>query len=203
MRAGVLGGTFDPPHLGHLRLAEGARDHLQLDAVVFVPAGNPYRKAARGVTPAALRLRLLEAALEDVPWAQISTLEVDRPGPSYTDETLEQLIAQHGSAPGSTDSWWFIAGSDVLADLPYWHDPRRLVELARLAVAPRPPMGRVVPPETLRAIPDIEARIDWLPLAPLDIASTAVRGEIASGEWSGGLVPARVRALIEELGLYR
>ncbi len=204
MRVGVLGGTFDPPHFGHLRLAEGAREHLRLDVVVFVPAGNPYRKAARAVTPAPVRLRLLEAALAGVTWAQISTLEVDRPGPSYSDETLGQLIAERGVQGESDDAWWFIAGSDVLADLPHWHDPRRLVELARLAIAPRPPLGRVVPPETLRVLPDIEGRIDWLPFAPLDLASTAVREEIASGglgrkRW----LPDRVGALIGELGLYR
>ncbi|MFN8640054.1 MAG: nicotinate (nicotinamide) nucleotide adenylyltransferase [Dehalococcoidia bacterium] len=197
---GVLGGTFDPPHLGHLRLAEVAREHLRLDVVVFVPAGNPYRKAAQKGTPAHLRVRLLRAALEGMAWAEVSTVEVDTPGPSYSDETLALLAA---ARPGIDTGWWFIAGSDVLADLPHWHDPRRLVELARLAIAPRAPGGRHVPAATLHAIPGIEGRIDWLPLSPLDVSSTVVRNGIAAGDSSAGVLNPRVRSLIEELGLYR
>ncbi|MFN8639636.1 MAG: nicotinate-nicotinamide nucleotide adenylyltransferase [Dehalococcoidia bacterium] len=103
---GVLGGTFDPPHLGHLRLAEVAREHLRLDVVVFVPAGNPYRKAAQKGTPAHLRVRLLRAALEGMAWAEVSTVEVDTPGPSYSDETLALLAA---ARPGIDTGRWFIA----------------------------------------------------------------------------------------------
>ena len=196
MRTGVLGGTFDPPHRGHLRLAEAARAQLALDRVVFMPAGDPYRKAGRRVSPREVRLRLVEAAVADLPWAGVSTLEIDRSGPSYTDETLAVLARDGGD-------WWFIAGADVLRDLPHWRDPRLLVEIARLAVAERPPAGRVVPEEALRAVPGIEGRIDWLEMVPLDVSSTELRARVRRGADVGEWLPERVRVLIDELGLYR
>ncbi|MCC6236295.1 MAG: nicotinate (nicotinamide) nucleotide adenylyltransferase [Dehalococcoidia bacterium] len=196
VRVGVLGGTFDPPHLGHLRLAEAARDQLRLDRVIFMPAGDPYRKAARAVTPAAVRLALVRAAAADLPWAEVSDIEVERAGPTYTDETLSVLARDGGE-------WWFIIGADVLADLPHWRDPQRLVAVARLAVAVRPPAPRLVPREAARAVPGIEDRIDWLDMQPVDVSSTELRRRIAMGESTGSWLPPRVRALIEELGLYR
>jgi nicotinate-nucleotide adenylyltransferase len=196
VRTGVLGGTFDPPHAGHLRLAEAAHEQLRLDAVLFVPAGEPYRKADRLVSPSDVRMRLVEAATMDLPWATVSAVEVDRHGPSYTVETLEVLTVAGGD-------WWFIAGADVLLDLPQWHRPQRIIELARLAIAVRPPRGKHVPARTRAALPGIEARIDWLALPPLDISSSDLRRRIAEGASTEGLLPPRVRALIDELRLYR
>jgi nicotinate-nucleotide adenylyltransferase len=192
----VLGGTFDPPHRGHLALAAAAHEQLRLDRVLFVPAGVPYRKAAAAVTAASVRLRLVEAATAGLPWGEVSAIEVVRPGPTYTHETME-VLTRDGA------DWWFIAGADVLADLPHWRDPVRLVELARLAVVARPPVGRRVPPETALAIPGIEGRIDWLELKPLDVSSTAIRQGVAAGADSSEWLTEPVRALIAELGLYR
>lgn len=196
MRVGVLGGTFDPPHVGHLRLAEAAREQLKLDRVVFMPAGDPYRKAGRAVTPADVRLVLVRAAVAGLPWAEVSGIEVERPGPTYSDETLS-VLARDGGA------WWFIIGADVLVDLPHWHNPRRLVEVARLAVAVRPPAARRVPEETSRAVPGINERVDWLEMQVTDVSSTEIRRRVRAGESTEPWLAPRVRTLIDELELYR
>src|SRR5262245_14582205 len=133
MHTGVLGGTFDPPHLAHLVLAAAARRALNFDRVLFVPAGDPWRKADRGVTPAELRVRMVEAAIAPLAWASLSRIEVDRDGPSYAAETMEALAVEGGAG----DEWWFILGADALADLPHWHEPERLLAASRLALASR------------------------------------------------------------------
>lgn len=196
-RTGILGGTFDPPHLAHLVLATNARHDLMLDEVLFVPAGDPYRKADREVSPPAARLRMIEAAVAELPWAAVSTVEVDREGPSFTTDTLEELVAVAGD-------WWFILGSDALADLPYWKEPRRIVELVRLGLAIRP--GQTddleIPQATRTAVPDIEARIDRIEMPLLEVSSTDLRQRVRDGRPTDYLLPAPVRAAIDELGLY-
>ncbi len=195
-RTGVLGGTFDPPHLAHLVLAAAAREALDLDRVLFVPAGEPWRKADREVTPAKLRFEMTVAAVEPYEWAEVSRIELDRDGPSYAAETMAALAADG-------EQWWFILGTDALADLPAWHEPLALIASARLAVAVRPPAEFVVPAETVAALPGIEARIDAVPMVALDISSTDVRNRIRSGESTDVLVPEGVRAVIDRAGLYR
>jgi nicotinate-nucleotide adenylyltransferase len=123
-------------------------------------------------------------------------VELQREGPTYTDETLEALADDGGE-------WWFIAGADVLTDLPHWRDPRRLIEVARLAVAVRPPETRTVPAATIRAVPGVESRIDWLDMPPLEVSSTELRRRVAAGEPTSPWLSERVRALVDELGLYR
>lgn len=196
MRIGLLGGTFDPPHLGHLALAAAAHRALDLDRVLFAPAGDPYRKAARQVSPPEVRLRLVEAAVAPFPWAEVSTIDLDEPGPTYTAETLARLSAAGGE-------WWFVVGEDVLVDLPNWREPARIVEYARLAVAARPPLEGRVPPATLAAIPGIEERVDWIELPPLEVSSTELRRRIAAGEAADLWLPEGVREVVERLGLYR
>ena len=195
-RTGVLGGTFDPPHLAHLVLAAAAREALGLDRVLFVPAGNPWRKADREVTPAAVRLDLVRAAAEPFAWAEVSTVEVDRDGPSYAAETMEALAVAGGE-------WWFILGSDALADLPHWHEPRRLLAAARLAVAVRPPPTLRIAEATLAALPGVEARVDAVPMPALDVSSTDLRARIRDGRTTEVLIPEAVRARIDAHGLYR
>lgn len=167
--------------------------------MLFIPAGDPYRKASRRVSPAEVRLRMVTAAIADLPWAEVSRVEIDRPGPSYSDQTIEELAADGGE-------WWFIAGADVLEDLPHWRDPGRLIAAARLAIAVRPPAGRAVPRATLERFPNIESRIDWLDLPPLEVSSTAVRRRVADARGARDVeswVPGPVRAIIDELELYR
>jgi len=196
-RIGMLGGTFDPPHNAHLALAEAARATLDLDRVVFVPAGDPWRKRDRAVTPAAARVEMVRAAVARLPWAAVSTVEVDREGPSYTAETLEALVA-----PG--EEWWFILGADALADMPYWSEPQRILECARLAVARRPDSeGPLLSGEVRRAMPGIEGRVDFIVMPQMDVSATEIRRRVASGESTDHLLPHAVREVMERLELYR
>lgn len=196
-RVGVLGGTFDPPHLAHLALADAARIELRLDRVIFVVAGDPWRKSDRTITPAAQRLEMVRAAIARLDWAEVSTIEVDREGPSYTAETLEGLVHPD-------EDWWFILGADALADMPAWKAPRRIVAAARLAVARRPAMDApLVTPALREAIPGIEVHIDVVEMPPLAISSTDIRRRVRLGESTDDLLPAPVREVIDRLGLYR
>lgn len=197
-RVGVLGGTFDPPHIAHLAIGAAAKHALGLDRVIFLPAGDPWRKADREVTPGTVRLRMLAAALEPLDWAEISTLELDREGPSYITETLPLLVA---AEPGA--SWWFILGDDALEDMPHWHEPDRLLELARLALIWRPPGRPVVPEAVLARFPTLEARLDIVPMAPLDLSSTQIRERVRDGGSTEVLAPEGVRAIVDALQLYR
>ena len=189
-RLGVFGGTFDPPHLGHLLLAECARETLGLDTVLFVPACVPPHKANGRVSPAPVRVRLLRAALAGTGF-RLSTLELTRPGPSYTIDTLDLVHAQN---PGS--QLWLLVGADSLVDLPTWRDPAGIVHRARLAVAARPGVraGRVAP--------KVRARLDWLPNVPVAIASRDLRARVAAGRSIRFLVPPKVERLVAQLGLY-
>ncbi len=201
MRSGVLGGTFDPPHLAHLVLAAAARRALALDRVLLVPAGDPWRKAGSGVSPAADRLALTRAAVEDaLPWAEVSDVEVRRAGPSYTAETLEEL---HAESP--RNEWWFILGWDALADLPNWREPGRILELARLALAARGDAAEDVslPRAAAEAFPDLAARVDRVLIPQLDVSASELRRRLREGEPTAPLLPPGVRRLIAERGLYR
>jgi nicotinate-nucleotide adenylyltransferase len=130
---GVLGGTFDPIHIGHLVVAEEARTKLGLSEVLFVPAGQPWLKQGHSITPAAHRVEMVRRAIADNPYFKLSTLEVERPGPSYTVDTLTLLQDQlSGEA-----SLFFIIGRDTLAELPLWKEPEKVVQLCRLVVPPR------------------------------------------------------------------
>jgi nicotinate-nucleotide adenylyltransferase len=200
LRTGMLGGTFDPPHLAHLALAAAARHTLELDRVLFVPAGDPWRKSnRREITPGVLRVLMLEAALSSVPWAAIDDIELRREGPSYTTETIEVLAADGGE-------WWFIMGADALADMPQWHEPWRIVTAARLAVARRPGEdgpAALVTPELRAVAPGVEGRIDLVPFPLLEISSTDLRERVRDGRPTEFLLPEAVRAVIDEYGLYR
>lgn len=195
-RIGMLGGTFDPPHLAHLALAEAARDQLHLDRVVFVPAGDPWRKRDHDVSPAEARLAMLRAAVEPLPWATISTVEIDRSGPSYTADTLTELVM-----PG--EQWWFIVGADALADMSHWHEPERIIDLARLAVAARAGDRPELDDALRGAMPGIEDRIDFIEMAPMRVSSTDIRQRIREGRHTEGSLPSGVRIVAETLRLYR
>jgi nicotinate-nucleotide adenylyltransferase len=198
-RIGLLGGTFDPPHLAHLAAGAAARATLKLDRVLFVVAGQPWRKAARPVTPAPTRLRLLREALSPLgAWAQASSVEVERRGPSYTVETLAALERER---PGV--AWWFVLGADALADLPRWHRPDAIIERARLALVARPGEPEGLPSSVREAVPGIESAIDGVPMPRLAISASDLRERVRRGRSTALLLPGEVRRLIEELGLYR
>jgi nicotinate-nucleotide adenylyltransferase len=192
-RVGIFGGTFDPPHWGHLLLAESAREELRLDRVLFVPARVPPHKTGDGMTPANVRLRLLRAALRGTGF-EISQVELGRPGPSYTVDTLEAL---RRSLPGA--ALFLLVGADSLADLPTWRAPERIARLATVAVARRPGS----PDATRRAGKAFGARIVPLGNPPVDLASNELRARVARGRSIRFRVPPAVERLVHTLGLYR
>jgi nicotinate-nucleotide adenylyltransferase len=196
MRLGILGGTFDPPHFGHLRLAEAALVQLALDKVLFAPAGvQPLKPGARSSTPEQ-RARMVELAIADEPRFVLSRVDLDRPGPHYSVDLL--TIVQH-QYPGA--ALWFIMGEDSLGDLLRWRDPVRILRLARLAVLRRPGYEPDWP--TLdRDLPELRARLDWLDHAELDISATDIRQRVQRGLPLATLVPERVSAYLLEQHLY-
>ena len=207
-RTGILGGTFDPPHRAHLALAEAARVALDLDRVLFIPAGDPWRKAGRGVSAAADRLALVRAAVAGLPWAEVSTIEVDRDGPTYSVDTIDALRGGAGGRTAPDERWWFILGADALADLPQWHEAARLASLVRFAVAQRgdpteAAAGPLVTAGLRAAAPGIELRIDLVPMPLLDISATDIRARVRARRSTDGLLPDAVRAEIDARGLYR
>jgi len=198
MRLGVLGGTFDPVHRGHLMMAEEARVTLGLARVLLVPAGRPMSKPGRRVTAARHRLAMVRLAADGLPWLAVSAMEVERPGPSYTVDTITALRTQYGPDV----EIFFILGWDSLVQLPAWHEPDRLVSLCRLVAVPRP--GQVQPDvrELERAIPGISERVVFLDRPCVDISASAIREAVGRGEPVDHLVPETVAGYIREHRLY-
>lgn len=196
MKIGILGGTFDPPHLGHLAIGRSAMEHLNLDEVLVIPAGrNPLRRR-RTVSPGKKRLRMVELAFGDEPGFAISDIEISRPGPSYAVDTVEELqMAQPAD-------YWFIVGSDLLGDIAKWHQPEKLLKLCRLAVAVRPP-GLIDP--ILQGLPSwIRERIDVFPIdAPIKISSTEIRDHVLRGISVAKWLNPAVLDTIKVEGLYK
>ena len=197
-RLGILGGTFDPIHYGHLIIAQEAADALRLDSVLFLPAAVQPLKQGRRTTPAPARLAMIARAIADNPRFQISRADVDHPGLSYTVETLARLRATWG--PDA--AFWFIIGEDSLANLLAWRDPAGIIAQTRLAVAPRPEVQ--VPWARLdAALPALRDRIDPVPVPLIAISATDLRVRVAAGRTIRYLVPPAVEAYIAEHGLYR
>ena len=195
MNIGVLGGTFDPIHIGHLIVAEEARIKLGLEEVLFVPAGEPWLKQDRDVTPAIHRVEMVRRAIVDNPDFKLSTLEVDRSGPSYTVDTLEALQARL-----SETSLFFILGRDTLAELPLWKDPRKVIQLCRLVVPPR--LGSRDLRHLEEAIPGLLERVVQLDMPVIGISSSGIRQRLAQGMSVRYLVPPGVEAYITEQRIY-
>ncbi|HEY7294431.1 MAG TPA: nicotinate-nucleotide adenylyltransferase [Dehalococcoidia bacterium] len=198
LQVGVLGGTFDPIHLAHLRLAEEAREQLRLDRVLFVPAPRPWRKAGRKITPVEHRLAMVRLAVAGNPAFAVSTVELEQQGPTYTVLTLEALRAELGA--GAT--LHFILGADALRDLPNWWQPERIVTLARLAVAARGRMPLHGVEALDRRLPGLLAAFERVEMPALAISSTDLRRRAAAGRSLRYLVPDAVAAYIAAHRLY-
>jgi nicotinate-nucleotide adenylyltransferase len=193
---GIFGGTFDPVHHGHLAIAEEAREALGLEVVRFVPAAASPFKADRPVTDAAHRLAMVEAAIEGNPAFEASRIELDRPGPSYTVDTLEAIAAN-----GVTDAW-LIVSSEALAGLPRWREPARILELARVAVVPRSGFDPLGDTWVTEQFPGRDDRFAFLPGPLLPISGSVVRRRAAAGRSVRYLVPEAVAAYIATHRLY-
>jgi len=197
-RLGVFGGTFDPPHLGHLILAETAADCLGLSRVLFVPAADPPHKRPPIIRAAAgHRLAMTELAIADNPRFALSRADIDRPGPHYTVDMLRLLQQQYPAA-----AMFLLLGGDSLRDLPTWSRPTELIALASLAVMRRP--GIKPDLNALEhAIPGLRARLHWIPAPPIDLSSSTIADLIAAGRSVRYLVPDRVLDYILTHRLYR
>lgn len=198
MRLGVLGGTFDPIHLGHLVLAEEGQRRLRLERVVFIPAGEPWRKAGQPITPAGHRLAMVRLAVAGNPLFEVSAVEVERAGPSYTADTLEQLRAERGADA----EVYLLMGEDALEDLPHWKDPQRIVAQAWLAVVPRVSGGELDVNKLEATVPGIGRKLVAFEMPRLDISGTELRRRAAAGESLRYLVPAPVEEYIRRHRLY-
>ena len=197
LRFGVLGGSFDPPHYGHLALAETARVQLQLARVLFVPAGEPPHKTDVDLSPIAKRVALVQAAIADNGSFALSRVDVDRAGPHYTVDMLRLLRTEF---PQVTD-WFLLLGEDSLHDFLSWRAPEEILELAELAVMRRP--EKPAPLAMLQErLPTLERRLTWLDVPPLHLSATELRRRVREGLPLRYLVPLPVEVLIRKHQLY-
>ena len=197
-RLGVLGGTFDPIHNGHLAIAAAVQATLGLDAILFIPAGVPPHKSGRQISPGSDRRAMVELAITGRPPWSSSSIELDRPGPSYSVDTLAEL-----SRPGDEgQALELILSTEALAGLPEWHEPLRILELARLAVVPRAGAGLLDTARLDRELGAWRDRVDFVDAPPVAISASGIRERIRSGRSIEGLVPDAVAAYIEDHRLY-
>lgn len=197
LRVGLLGGSFDPVHIGHLILAEEARGQLDLSLVYFVPAADPPHKRDRRLAPVEHRIRMLEMAIEGNDSFAISRVDVDRPGPHYTVDLIQLVRRQ---LPDGAELF-FLMGFDSLRDLPTWREPARLIATAHLVALTRPDIP--IDWEQLEAkLPGVRERVRILDMPELEIASHDLRQRVSEGRSIRYQVPDSVREYIEEQGLY-
>ena len=184
---GILGGTFDPPHIAHLAVAHAAREQLRLDEVVLMPAGDPWQKSAETVTPAAHRMAMTRLAASAAPYFRADDREVVRDGPTYTIETVREL----------NEDCVLIVGADAALGLHSWHRADELIGIASFGVVDRPGVKRR----------DVDAILAngciWIDMPMIDISSTEIRSHVAVGHTARFLVPEAVAMYIESNGLYR
>jgi nicotinate-nucleotide adenylyltransferase len=195
-RIGLLGGTFDPPHIGHLWLAEAARQTLNLDKVLFLPAGQPPHKSNDPVTAVHHRQTMTRLAIEDNEHFSLDMTDAERPSPHYTSTLLPLLQQAHPIA-----ELFLLIGSDSLRDLPFWHKPIQVISQCRLAVLPRP--GITVDWVMLSLyVPGVDQVVDMLNGPTIDLSSTMLRDWLAGGNQPYYLIPSAVLNYIQEKQLY-
>jgi nicotinate-nucleotide adenylyltransferase len=194
-RVGLLGGTFDPPHYGHLVAAQEAAWQFGLEQVLFLPAHqNPLKRGEPGSPPEA-RCDMVARAIADNPLFELSRLELDRPPPSYTVDLLRTL-----SGPGR--ELFFLAGADILPELPRWNAPHEILKLARLVVVNRPEAPLPDIDALTRALPEARERIDLVFIPGVAISARYLRARVAAGQPIRYLTPPAVEAYIREHQLY-
>jgi nicotinate-nucleotide adenylyltransferase len=196
VRLGILGGTFNPPHLGHLICAQEAYLQLDLDEAIFVPARMPPHKSVQEEPGPQHRLALCRAAVAGDERFTVSDLEVGREGPSYTVDTLTEL---HSRVPDS--ELFFVVGGDVAAGLPEWREPERVLSLATLAVAGRRGTARATIEDALLRL-RAGRQVAFFRMPRIAISSTLVRSRVRSGQSIKYIVPDAVATYIHEHGLY-
>jgi nicotinate-nucleotide adenylyltransferase len=196
LRVGILGGAFNPPHIGHLVCAQEALLQLELESVLFVPVGEaPHRELENDPGPET-RLEMVELALEDDDRFAGSRMEIDRDGPSYTSDTLREL---HAAAPD--DEHVLILGGDQAAALPQWHEPEQVLELAQVAVVERSNWSRNAVGIRVGRLKGAD-RMRYLDMPVIQVSSSSIRRRIAAGLPIRYLVPDRVASFIDSKDLY-
>ena len=197
-KIGVLGGTFDPIHNGHLGIADAACRELGLARVLFVPARDPWLKGRVDVVPSRDRVEMVKLAISGHPRYEISRVDLQREGPSYTIDTLSDLRRELGADA----ELYFILGMDAMEGLPDWREPERIIKTCRLVVAKRPGVD-IIDLKALEArMPGISGRVVVIDNDLYDINSTGIRRSVAAGRSISGLVPDEVARYIRENGLY-
>ena len=198
MKIGLLGGTFDPIHMGHLIIAEEVRLKLDLNEVLFIPAGQPCLKSERSIAPGEHRLEMLKLAMEANPHFKVSASELRRPGPSYSVDTVSALRDELGAEV----ELYFIVGFDALAELPIWKEPSQLLDLCQVVGVRRPGYAELDWQSLEQAIPGISSRVIVVDVPQIDISSTQIRQRLAKGLSIRHLVPEAVERYISENRLY-
>lgn len=194
-RLGLLGGTFDPIHTGHLILASYAVEALGLDRVLFMPAEVPPHKLGEIISPAVDRIAMVKAAIEGDDRFAFSEYDLGSDEPSYTSELVERIA---NDSP--RNDHYFITGADSLRDFPTWHQPQKILEHVYLAVASRP--GVEVTDGMLDSVPMLRRRVRLFDSPLIDISSTEIRHRVRMGQCIKYLVPASVERYIHERGIY-
>jgi nicotinate-nucleotide adenylyltransferase len=197
LRVGILGGTFNPPHVGHLVCAQEAYAGLGLDRVLFAPVREPPHKAIEADPGCAHRVRLCELAVAGDERFGVSRVDADRPGPSWTVDTLRRL---HAEAP--EHDLTFIVGGDMAYSLPTWREPEAVLELAELGVAEREGVGRADIAEALSALPGALDRVRFFEMPRIDVSSSYIRRQISAGRPVRYLVPDAVADYVRSHDLY-
>lgn len=198
MRIGVIGGTFDPIHNGHLAVAREVKSRLDLAEILFVLAGQPYLRVNSRVSPAKDRLEMVRLAIAGHSDFRLSIVDIDRPGPTYTIDTIDDLLTQLGTGA----ELFFVVGWENLAQLPRWREPSRLIEKCRLVAVPRPGYPRPDIKSLEAAISGISRRLIILDRPVVDISATDIRERVAQGLPISDLVPDAVAKYIREHRLY-
>jgi nicotinate-nucleotide adenylyltransferase len=198
-RIGILGGTFDPPHVGHLWLGCLAADAMNLQRILFMPASQPPHKRQRAITAATDRLMMTRLAIGSDPLFELSTIEMERPGPSYTIDSVRQLQAIYGASA----ELFLVMAADSLREIGAWREPRALLGMIEWIVGPRP--GVALPPHAALdgQFGDATSRIHLLEGPSLDVSASEIRERVAAGRAIRYLVPRPVEELIANRGLYR
>ena len=194
---GIFGGTFDPPHLGHLILASEAYDQLKLDRLLWILTPDPPHKQDQFISPVEHRLAMVKLAIADNPHFELSRVELDRPGPHYTLDTVERIAEKYPEADISP-----IIGGDSLRDLPKWHKPRELLYACHWVGVMRRPGEEPNLAEMERELPGISSKVHYVDAPLLEIASREIRSRVADGRPYRYYVPEEVYEYIEQHHLY-
>jgi nicotinate-nucleotide adenylyltransferase len=200
MNIGVLGGTFDPIHIGHIKVAAEVVARLDLPRILFMPAGQPWLKLnnANAISPVQHRLEMVRLGIAGNPRFKLSTLEIERGGPTYTVDTIAQLH----SGLDEGDEIFFILGWDNLMQLPQWHQPQRLIELCRLVAVPRVDFPLPDLPALEKELPGITQRVILFDKPRIDVNASQIRQRVVQGLSISDFVPKAVERYIKEHGLY-